>query len=372
MSGLKVLLAGGGTGGHLFPALALAEEVVARGGAVRFVGTAQGIEARAVPAAGYALDLITVSGLKRAGLWGAARGLAKLPRALWQSLRIVHAFDPDVVVGVGGYASGPAVVAGLCAGRPTAILEQNSIPGVTNRILGRIVRRAYIALAPARAYFPAGRTRLLGNPVRRAIGAVGAAAATASATPRLLVVGGSQGAHAVNEAVAGAVELLAARGRALTLMHQTGAADAMPVAARYAALGAAGAGCTARAFIDDMAAAYAAADLVIARAGATTIAELGVVGRPALLVPFPFAADNHQEINARVLEAAGAARVLLQAGLTPARLAAALAELLADAGARARMAAAMRGLGRPDAARAIATDLEALARHRAPASARCA
>jgi UDP-N-acetylglucosamine--N-acetylmuramyl-(pentapeptide) pyrophosphoryl-undecaprenol N-acetylglucosamine transferase len=366
----RVLIAGGGTGGHLFPALALAEELTSRGAAVRFVGTAHGIEARAVPKAGYALDLITVSGLKRTGLGGALRGLAKLPVALWQSLRIVGAFDPDVVVGVGGYASGPVLVAALVRGRPTAILEQNSIPGVTNRILGRLVRRAYIALEPARAWFPAAKTVLLGNPVRRAIREAAAEPRAPGAPARVLVVGGSQGAHAINENVAGAVELLARRGRTLALVHQTGAADAGPIAARYAALGGAAGELTAREFIDDMAAAYARADLVVGRAGATTIAELGAVGRPAVLVPFPFAADDHQTVNARVLEQAGAACVLPQAELTPARLADTLERLLADDVGRARMAAAMRELGRPAAAAAIADDLATLCRPRAAAALR--
>ncbi|HEY3354760.1 MAG TPA: undecaprenyldiphospho-muramoylpentapeptide beta-N-acetylglucosaminyltransferase [Polyangia bacterium] len=370
MTALRVLIAGGGTGGHLFPALALAEEIVARGGAVRFVGTAHGIEARAVPQAGHELALITVSGLKRTGVLGAARGLMKLPVALWQSLRIVGAFAPDVVVGVGGYASGPVVVAGLMRGRPTAILEQNSIPGVTNRILGRLVRRAYIALEPARGHFPARKTVLLGNPVRRAIRE--AAASPAGELPRVLVVGGSQGAHAVNEQVAAAVELLAARGVRLALTHQTGSADEAAIAARYAALGAAAGPLAARAFIDDMAGAYAGADLVVGRAGATTIAELSAIGRPAVLIPFPFAADNHQVVNARVLEQAGAARVLLQHELTPARLADTLAALLADEVALKRMATAMRGLGRPDAAARIADDLATLCATSGSAAARCA
>jgi UDP-N-acetylglucosamine--N-acetylmuramyl-(pentapeptide) pyrophosphoryl-undecaprenol N-acetylglucosamine transferase len=373
MTSLRVLIAGGGTGGHLFPALALADEIVGRGGTVRFVGTAHGLEARAVPQAGYDLDLITVSGLKRAGPWGLVRGGLKLPRALWQSLRLVRAFRPDVVVGVGGYASGPVVLAAFVLGRPTAVLEQNSIPGITNRILGRLCRRAYIALDPARAYFPARRTLLLGNPVRRAIREAAAdGAPLAHALPRLLVVGGSQGAHAVNEQVAGAVEILWQHGHRFALTHQTGTADRDAVAARYAALGAAPAQLAVHAFIDDMARAYAQADLVVGRAGATTIAELGVIGRPAVLIPFPHAADNHQEVNARVLEHAGAARVLLQAELTPARLAEEVWTLVGDTATLDRMAAAMRGLGRPDAAAAIAVDLETLKRAPAATSARCA
>jgi UDP-N-acetylglucosamine--N-acetylmuramyl-(pentapeptide) pyrophosphoryl-undecaprenol N-acetylglucosamine transferase len=359
MPSLRVLIAGGGTGGHLFPAVALAEEVVRRGGVVRFVGTSHGLEARLLPKEGYDLDLIDVSGLKRIGLAGLVRGVVRLPRALVQSLRIVRAFNPDVVVGVGGYASGPVVLGGWLCRRPTAILEQNSIPGVTNRILGRLVRRSYISLEPARRYFPERRTVLLGNPVRSAIRALASAAPAApKATPQVLVLGGSQGARVVNEKVAAAVEIVAGRGRSLRLLHQTGAADRAAIEARYRALGAAAAEIQVCEFIDDMAAAYRDADLVVGRAGATTIAELGAVGCPAILIPFPFAADNHQEVNARVLEQAGAARVLGQQDLEPAALADAIEALCTDDVARAHMAAAMRSLGRPNAAVAIVDDLE--------------
>jgi len=361
VASLRALIAGGGTGGHLFPAVALGDEILARGGAVRFVGTAAGLEARLLPARGYDLRLISVSGLKRVGVVGLARGLGKLPTALLESRRVVAEFKPDVVVGVGGYASGPLVLAASLAGRPTAIMEQNSIPGVTNRVLGRVVKRVYIALEASRRFFPARKTVLLGNPVRQAIREVAAQPAPAGARPRVLAVGGSQGAHVVNEHLAQAVELLYQRGRRFTLLHQTGAADEQPIGARYRALDPDGAALAARAFVEDMANAYREADVVVGRAGATTIAELCAVGRPSLLVPFPFAADNHQEVNARVLERAGAATVLLQGELTAAKLADALDALLADAPLRAHMAAAARELGRPDAARDIADDLERLA-----------
>jgi UDP-N-acetylglucosamine--N-acetylmuramyl-(pentapeptide) pyrophosphoryl-undecaprenol N-acetylglucosamine transferase len=356
------MIAGGGTGGHLFPAIALGDELLARGGAVRFVGTAAGLEARVLPARGYDLQLIDVAGLKRMGAAGLVRGLLKLPAAGWQSRAAVREFRPDVVVGVGGYASGPVVLAAALAGVPTAVMEQNSIPGITNRILGRVCRRVYIALEAARAYFPERKAVLLGNPVRAAIRAVAAEPPPAGAAPRVLAVGGSQGAHVVNERLAQAVALLHERGRAFTLLHQTGAADLEAIGARYRELDPAGTALAARAFVEDMATAYREADVVVSRAGATTIAELCAVGRPSLLVPFPFAADNHQEVNARVLERAGAATVLLQDQLTPARLADALDGLLGDPATRAHMARAARELGRPEAARDIADDLERLAR----------
>jgi len=403
MEGLRVLIAGGGTGGHLFPAVALADEILERGGTVRFVGTAAGLEARILPEKGYDLKLIRVSGLKRVGLVGILRGLLRLPAALIQAVRIVREFRPDVVVGVGGYASGPVVLAAALLGYPTAIMEQNSIPGLTNRILGRLVRRIYIALEAARSYFPSKRTVLLGNPVRRGIreiarrrasaqaqGAPSAAQTTAplpsaeqgrgstgpspgqvhdgADVPVLLAVGGSQGAHVLNEQLAAAVEILAARGGRFRLTHQTGTGDLDAIATRYRALDPSGDVLRATAFIDDMASAYEGASLLFGRAGATTLAEICAIGLPAVLVPFPYAADNHQEVNARVLEAKGAAVVILQRDLTPERLADTLGRLLADKDALARMASATRALGRPEAAGDIYQDLTTLGRHRRHAS----
>ena len=366
---MRVVIAGGGTGGHLFPGIALAEELKARGHEILFVGTARGIEARVLPAQGWPLELIDVAGIKRAGLVGALRGLGRVPRALWQSRRLLRRFGADLVVGVGGYASGPVVLTAALGGRPTAILEQNSIPGITNRILGKIVRRVYTSFAEAHRFFPARKTRLVGNPVRAALRAAARAAlqqgdaashkeGAAPQQTRLLVCGGSQGAHAVNELVAGALERLRAEGKSLPrVLHQTGARDREPIAARYAK---AGIPVDVREFIDDMAGALADADVVVGRAGATTIAELTAFARPSLLIPFPFAADDHQRVNARALEQAGAAIVLDETTTSADALARALGPLLEDAALRARMSSAARGLGKPDAARDIADELIAL------------
>ena len=297
---MRLLVAGGGTGGHLFPGIALAEEITRRsGGEVLFVGTSRGIETRAVPAAGYALETLDVSGLKRMGLWGTLRGLVRLPLAILRSFGILRRFRPDVVVGVGGYASGPLVLAAVLAGYKAAIQEQNSVPGMTNRVLGKLVSVVFTAFADARRFFPADKVTELGNPVRAKIVAAleGAAAVPPAEKLRLLVVGGSQGARAVSELVAAAVPLLAAGGTDFTLVHQTGSADLQRLTERYLAQGLGGK-VTATAFIDDMAAAYAQADLVVARAGALTLAELAIAGRPAMLVPLPTAADDHQSKNA--------------------------------------------------------------------------
>jgi len=359
---MKLLIAGGGTGGHLFPGVAIAEEVRARDPAssLLFVGTARGIEARVCPRDGWALDLIDVAGLKGGGVLGLLKGLFRVPRALVQSWRLLRRHQPDLVLGVGGYASGPMVLAAALSGRPTAILEQNSVPGVTNRMLGRVVRAVFGAFEAARAHFPAAKYRLVGNPVRRKV-----RESLERATPQaeeagdtLLVVGGSQGAHAVNELVCAAAALLKERGVTLKLLHQTGEQDREPIARRYAE---AGVDAQVRAFIDDMAGAYRAARLAVTRAGASTLAELTALGVPALLVPFPQAADDHQTHNARELEERGAARLLPQRDTTAETLADHIAELWRDPPARARMAEASRALGRPRAHAEIADALEALA-----------
>jgi UDP-N-acetylglucosamine--N-acetylmuramyl-(pentapeptide) pyrophosphoryl-undecaprenol N-acetylglucosamine transferase len=361
---VRVLIAGGGTGGHLFPGIAMAEEIVRRsGGEVLFVGTSRGIETRAVPAAGYALATLEVSGLKRMGLWATLRGLLRLPLAIWRSFSILRRFRPDVVVGVGGYASGPMVLAAALLGYPTAIQEQNSVPGFTNRVLGKLVAAVFIAFEDAARCFPSAKLVRLGNPVRGKIVAALQGAAVAqmpSAKLRVLVVGGSQGARAVSELVVAAAPLLAEAGVDFSLVHQTGAADREKTSERYLALGLANR-VTVTAFIDDMAAAYAAADLVIARAGALTLAELAIAGKPAILVPLPTAADDHQSKNAAHFAEAGAAVVLDQRQASAADLVATVKALAVSPDKRAAMQAAMRSLARPRAAQEIVDRLEDLA-----------
>lgn len=354
---MRLLIAGGGTGGHLFPGLALGEEVKTRHprNDVLFVGSARGIEAREVPKAGYPLELIDVGPLKRIGILGFLRGLYRLPRAYAQSIRILRKFDPDVVVGVGGYSSGPLVLAAWMLRIPTAVQEQNALPGFTNRVLGLLVDAVFIAFPEAEAKFPARKTHLLGNPIRRAF--LDNYLHTKAPTDRLsiFVTGGSQGAHALNQRVAGAMEILAPQiGSRLSLLHQTGVNDQGEIAARYQKLKASGLDAQAVAFIDDMPRAYAGADLLVCRAGATTIAELTVCKKPALLVPFPFAADDHQTVNARSMVASGAALLLPERELTGQRLADELRALEADRGRLQKMSRASGFLGRPEAAREIA------------------
>ncbi|HXN55145.1 MAG TPA: undecaprenyldiphospho-muramoylpentapeptide beta-N-acetylglucosaminyltransferase [Myxococcales bacterium] len=354
---MRLLVAGGGTGGHLFPGLALAEEVKTRHprNDVLFVGSARGIEARVVPKSGYPLQLIDVGPLKGQGLRGFLRGMFRLPRAFIESLAILRKFDPDVVVGVGGYASGPAVMAAFLLRIPTAVQEQNALPGFTNRMLGKLVRAVFIAFEEARPFFPPASTHLLGNPIRRAFLDNYLHLKPPGARLSIFVTGGSQGARGLNSRVADAVEMLAPTlGPRLRILHQTGAKDADAVGARYAKLEATGIEASATPFIEDMARAYADADLLVCRAGATTIAELTVCKKPSILVPFPFAADDHQTVNARSLVEAGAAVLLQEAQLTGEKLAAELRHLEADRPRLQRMSRAAGLLGRPEAAREIA------------------
>jgi UDP-N-acetylglucosamine--N-acetylmuramyl-(pentapeptide) pyrophosphoryl-undecaprenol N-acetylglucosamine transferase len=361
---LRLLVAGGGTGGHLFPGIAVADEAIRRGGSeVLFVGTSRGIETRAVPAAGYALETLDVSGLKRMGLWGTLRGLVRVPLALARSMAILRRFKPGVVLGVGGYASGPLVLAATLLGYPTAIQEQNSVPGITNRVLGKLVRAVFIAFEDAARFFPARKIEHLGNPVRQKIVAALERVGPAEAADkvRILVVGGSQGARAVSDLVTGAAALLSTANLDFSIVHQTGSTDLDRIQERYRTLGLAGR-VQVKAFIEDMAAAYAEAELVVARAGALTLAELAIAGRPAILIPLPTAADDHQRKNAARFASVGAAQVLDQVTARSEDLAAAIVGLAKDGAKRADMGVAMRKLARPQAAQAIVDRLEALAR----------
>ena len=349
---MRLLIAGGGTGGHLFPGVAVAEELRARDpdAAITFVGTKRGIEARVLPDLGWNLELIEVSGLKTVGVLGAIRGLFRLPKALWQARKVVKAFKPDAVIGVGGYASGPVVLMARLRGIPTAICEQNSIPGLTNKILGRVVRAVFLSFQESARFFKPKKIQLTGNPVRRElVQKLLAAPPPAGERVHVLVSGGSLGAVAVNELAAQAlIELV--KTTPVTITHQTGEKDLAATTKRYA-----DAGVTAdcRAFIKDMATTYLAADLVIGRAGATTVAELAIAGKPAIFIPYPFAADNHQEINAREMADAGAALMFRQAELTAEKLLAALKPVVGDAAKRTEMGAKMKALAKPNAAAAV-------------------
>jgi UDP-N-acetylglucosamine--N-acetylmuramyl-(pentapeptide) pyrophosphoryl-undecaprenol N-acetylglucosamine transferase len=360
---LRVVIAGGGTGGHLYPGIAVAQAIAATGGEVVFVGTERGLETRLVPKAGFQLELIKVSGLKRMGLGGTLRGLQRLPSAFLAARRILRRLRPDVVLGVGGYASGPLVLVAALSGYPTAVQEQNSVPGFTNRMLGRFVRRVFVALDEAAPAFARRKVRRTGNPVRRALVERAAAFAgrDATAAKSILILGGSQGSHAVNELASGMVRVLDARGRPLPIVHQTGPDEHERMQVHYAAFGY-GDRVQVRAFIDDMPAALADAQLVVARAGALTLAELAIMRRPAILIPLPTAADDHQTINAFAFQRAGAALMLPQQEASATRLADLVEGILGDPARHAAMAEAMGTLARPQATEDVVSELRAIAR----------
>ena len=344
------LIAGGGTGGHVFPALALAGEIRRRrpDAPIVFVGTRRGLETDLVPRAGWPLEFVRAKGLVGKGLKARIEGLLALPLAFADSLRILARHAPKTVVGVGGYASGPLVATAWAKRIPTVIHEQNAVPGLTNRLLSMLATR--IA-----AGTDAGAARLggvaVGNPVRSDFFEVPPLGARE--TPRrmrLLVVGGSQGAAIFNRILPGALDRLAANGIAFTVLHQAGARRAADVEALYEKHGLAGNRVQVREFVADMAKAYADADLVVARAGAMTVAEIAAAGRPAVLVPFAGATHGHQEANARALEAQGAAVVLTETQATEESLGVAIAALLADPSRLSAMGEAARRAAKPNAA----------------------
>jgi len=357
------MIAGGGTGGHLFPGIAVAEALRRRepDAAVLFVGSARGIEARVVPQTGFALETLPIAPLRGRGARDQVAALGALARSLRRARTLCAGFAPDAIVGLGGYASAPAVVAGRMRGTPIVLLEQNARPGLTTRLLARLADRVCVSFPESAGAFAEGKAVVTGNPVRWSA----ALAATAGAAPQgdglaVLIFGGSAGARTLNAAGPGlAVALGDVAG--LRIVHQTGADAEATVRAAYAATGRAA---DVRGFITDMGAAYAGADVVICRAGATTIAELAALGKPAVLVPYPYAADDHQRANAESLVRAGAARMVLDADATPERLAAEVRALQPPA-VRAEMARRMGALARPDAAERVLDAVAALVGGRA-------
>ena len=363
---MRVLIAGGGTGGHLYPGIALARELQRRDPVthVSFVGTAQGIEARVIPREGFPLDLIRVAGLKGKSRVQRLKGFLLLPIAAVDAWLVVSKQRPDIVVGVGGFASGPVLAAAALRGYPTMLLEQNALPGITNRLLARLVRAAAVNFKEALTYFP-HTGFVAGNPVRpEFFPAQHEEANDPSTTPRdaarLLIFGGSQGAHAINVAMVEAAARLAASGIRLAITHQTGERDLDLVRTAYQR---AGLEARVEAFIFQIDGEMKAADVVVSRSGATTLSELAASGRPAILVPLPTSTDDHQRKNADVVAKAGAAVVIEERELKSGALADALTSLLANPDRRREMARAARLLARPDAAARIADRAEELVRH---------
>ncbi len=350
---MRVLIAGGGTGGHLFPGIALADEVATRHpkNDVVFVGTSRGLEAKIVPDCGYKLEVIRARGLKGVGPLRSALSLLLLPFTFIQSWRILRKCRPDVVVGVGGYASGPVVLAAWLQRVPTAVQEQNAVPGLTNRILGRFVRAVFIAFEEARPYFPEKKVQLIGNPIRRMLLDNYLRSRRDHDKFTVLVFGGSLGARGINDRMLEALDHLGDLREQLHFIHQTGKADVELVRTGYTRRGFSA---QVLEFIDDMSGAYSMAELVICRAGAATLAELTVCKRASILIPFPAATDNHQEMNAQAMVASGAALMFRQAEITGERLAIQIRNLKDHPEELKKMERQAALLGRPEAAKELA------------------
>jgi UDP-N-acetylglucosamine--N-acetylmuramyl-(pentapeptide) pyrophosphoryl-undecaprenol N-acetylglucosamine transferase len=316
---VKVVIAGGGTGGHLFPGVAIAEEFRRRNGAsdVLFIGTNRGLEARVLPQIGFELATLDVEGVKGRGIARSITALAKIPRGLLESRRILRGFAPDIVIGVGGYASGPAVLAAHFMGLPTAIAEQNAIPGETNRILGKFADRIFVSFPETARRFRPDRVRVTGNPIRAAIASAEHRTRKPGEPFTVLVFGGSQGAHRINLAVLEALPHLAELKERIRIIHQTGKDDLETVKKGYSDQSMAA---EVLPFITDMASAYGKADLLVCRAGATSIAEITASGKAAVFIPFPHAVNDHQTKNAELLVNRGAAEMIPERDLSGERL----------------------------------------------------
>jgi len=359
--GKTLMIAGGGTGGHIYPAIAIAREWLARDVSRRvvFVGTEKGLEKQIVPKAGFPLEFIDVGGLKGKGGLDLIKNVFRLPRGFFQAARIVKNHHPNVVLGVGGYSSGPVLTAARLRGIPTVIHESNAFPGLANRVVARFATGVAVAFEEAATRMKRKDAVVTGNPIRaeffqpRNRG-------TENPRNRVLVFGGSQGSRILNSTMTAALLFLAHLKDKLEIVHQTGPGDLTNVQAAYRTSAFASARVVP--YLDPIADEIAAADLVVSRAGAMTIGELAASGRAAILVPFAAATNNHQELNARVVEKAGGAAVITEAELTPERLAGAISEVISDPARIERMGSAARTLATPDATKNIVDFIETIQR----------
>lgn len=347
---MRWVIAGGGTGGHLFPGMAIAEAFVERekGNEVLFIGTERGIEARILAGGKFPLRTIRARPIKGRSFTGKLHAYWSLPRAVREASSILREFQPQVVLGVGGYASGPTLLAASLLGMKRAIHEQNVIPGMTNRILKRLSQRIFVSFEETKAYFPEEKTIVTGNPVRKEI--LRGREKKKGDRFTLLIFGGSAGAHRINVSVIEALGFLHPIKSSLRMIHQTGKEDLDFVSRGYQERGF---DALVKPFFEDMAAVYQMADLVICRSGASTVAELALCGKAAILIPYPFAAHNHQWINARKLVERGAARMIEDRTLNGPSLAKAILDLYSHPEERRRMEERIEQVGRPRAAEEI-------------------
>ncbi|MGD9383072.1 MAG: undecaprenyldiphospho-muramoylpentapeptide beta-N-acetylglucosaminyltransferase, partial [Desulfobacterales bacterium] len=364
---VRIVIAGGGTGGHLFPGIALAQEFTGRNPNNRllFVGTGKPFETEALSKAGFAHRRITSEGIKGRGFWNQTKSILKIPKGIFESVMILKEFRPDLVIGVGGYSAGPLVAGAWLLGVKIVLHEQNILPGITNRILSRLADRIYVSFDDIPTGFNPKKVLYTGNPVRREI--------LQFARPQkveeiedstqhrhfvVLILGGSQGAHSINMALLDAIDKIKDKDK-FFFIHQTGRNDETRVRNAYELYGVS---CSVQAFFNDMARQYQKADLVICRAGATTVAEIKTVGKGAIFIPFPFAADNHQVLNARSLEKAGAAEMILEKNLSGKALAERINFYASSPDTLRQMALQIKNLSRPDAAAIIVDDCYKLVR----------
>jgi len=357
---MKVMIAAGGTGGHIYPGIAVANEILRRdpSSEVLFVGTSRGLETRIIPENGFQLALIHSVGLKNVGIKGKLKGLMTLPRSFVESRRLLREFRPTVVVGAGGYVSGPVLMMAVVMGIPTLVMDSNALPGFTNRRLARFVDRAALTFQEALPFFGKKGT-VTGNPVRKEFFEV-KSKESGDQNTFVLIFGGSQGARPINNAMIGALEHLNGSRETMRIVHQTGEADFERVRTAYLERGWESA--DVRPYISDMMSEFEKANILICRAGATTCAEIAASGKAAIMIPLPTAADDHQRKNAEAMQNAGAAKMLVQDQLTPELLASTLNDLASSPETIAAMETAARKLAREDAAEATVNIIEELAR----------
>jgi len=351
----RILIAGGGTGGHLFPGVAIAGEIRRRhkNSEILFVTGRKKIESDVLSRSGFHQVSIHVEGLKGRGLIKGMIVLLKMPYSLFQAISIIKKFSPHLVLGVGGYSAGPICLAARIMGIPTAIHEQNSFPGLTNRLLCRIVDRVFISFEESRVHFPGGSIHLTGNPIRQELFKV-KNHEKMNKKFTILIVGGSQGARAINQAFLGALKILKSKRKNPLIIHQTGEMDHPWVLEEYRKMGFEG---EVTSFIHDMAKAYERADIVVSRAGATTVSELAALGKPSILIPYPYAANRHQDTNARILADIGGAEIIYQDDLSGEGLAVLLIKYMDDRKALEEMSKQVLRIGRRDATKVIADQI---------------
>ena len=353
MSSHTFVMAGGGTGGHVIPALAVARELRSRGHSVRFIGTRRGMEAKLVPAENFPIDWIEIGGLKSVGFRKTLSTLVELPGSVWQAARILDRAKPAAIFSMGGFVAGPALLAALWKRIPVVVMEPNAIPGFTHRKLARFVARALVSFEETSRWFPRERTEVTGMPVREEFFSIAAKKPEKELT--ILITGGSQGSRALNQAIEQSWPLWRVPVR---LIHQTGASAYEEIKAKFAAAKIAG---EVKPFIDDMPRAFSEADIVVGRAGMGTVSELAASGKPSILVPLPTASDQHQLRNAEAFEKEGAAKLVVQSEFSGARLIEEIERFIGEPKSLERMSEAARKFAKPDAARRAAEVLEEVA-----------